>query len=390
MANKFKLASTPHIEFGSGKIKKLPSLLENYGSKILLITGKTSFIQSDHWDKLLLQFEAAKIHWSHHIIDKEPTPEMIDDCVKHYKQDEFEVVVAVGGGSVLDAGKAISAMLCEDGLVKDFLEGVGTRPPAGDKVPFIAIPTTSGTGSEATKNAVISEVGPEGFKKSLRHDNYVPDLAIVDPELIISCPGDITAQSGMDAFTQLLESYLSTNANPVTDALAVDGIRRIRDGLEKAVLDGSDLEAREQVAYAALLSGITLANAGLGTIHGFASSIGGFFEIPHGLVCAKMMLPVNKITIGKLREKGKSPHSLSKYARIGKLFSKEKDKTDDDYISLLLEIIEKWTNDFQLRSLGDFGIKEKDFKRIIAATGNKYNPVQLTDQDLKLALESAL
>jgi alcohol dehydrogenase class IV len=208
MVTKFSFAATPHIHFGSGKIKLLPNIIEGFGSKVLLITGKKSFIQSDHWDQLLLQFESAKIHWSHFVIDKEPTPAMVDLCTEENKNDMPDVVIAIGGGSVMDAGKAIAAMLCHDGSVKDYLEGVGTKPPSGMKVPFIAVPTTSGTGSEATKNAVISEVGQNGFKKSLRHDRYVPDLAIVDPELTIDCPHEITAQSGMDAFTQLLESYV--------------------------------------------------------------------------------------------------------------------------------------------------------------------------------------
>ena len=390
MVTNFKITATPNIIFGSGKLKNLPSIIESYGNSVLLITGKNSFLQSDHWDKLLLQFESPKIHWRHLIIDREPTPTMIDDCIVQFKNQQIDVVVAVGGGSVMDGGKAISAMLCQEGSVADYLEGVGTRQPTGEKIPFIAVPTTAGTGSETTKNAVISEIGSSGFKRSIRHDNYVPDIALIDPELTLNCPTSITAQSGMDAFTQLLESYLSTNANPLTDALAVDGIRKVRDALVVAVNNGTDLNAREQMAYASMLSGITLANAGLGTIHGFASSIGGFFAIPHGLVCARLMEPVNRITVEKLRKKELGSPALLKYARIGKLFSKDKNTSDAYYIDLLLGIIQQWTEGFEIKGLSEFGVEENDFEKIIAKTSNKNNPIELNHDELYEALKRAL
>lgn len=390
MVANFSFTSTPNIIFGSGKIKHLPKLIESYGNSALLITGKSSFIQSDHWDKLLLQFESARVHWKHFIIDKEPTPTAIDLCVDTFEGDIIDVVIAIGGGSVMDAGKAISAMLCQKGSVKDYLEGVGTKLPSGKKIPFIAVPTTSGTGSETTKNAVISEVGDKGFKKSIRHDNYVPDIALIDPALTLNCPQQITAQSGMDAFTQLLESYVSTKANPMTDALAVDGIRKVRDGLIIAVNSGSDLEARELMAYTSMLSGITLANAGLGTVHGFASSIGGFFNIPHGLICARMMEPVNRLTVDKLRKLDPNHQMLSKYARIGKLFSKDKNTSDAYYIDLLLGLLSQWTKGFGIRGLAEYGVKKSDFDKIISKTGNKNNPVELDNDELFESLRLAL
>jgi len=390
MVSSFQFTSTPRIIFGSGKIKKILKVIEPYGNSVLLVTGKSSFIQSDHWDKFLLQFEAGRIHWKHHIIEKEPTPAMIDDCIGKFEIEIIDVVVAIGGGSVIDAGKAISAMLCQQGSVQDYLEGVGTKRPSGKKIPFVAIPTTSGTGSEATKNAVISVVGEKGFKKSIRHDNYVPDIALVDPELILNCPPSITAQSGMDAFTQLIESYVSTNANPITDALAVNGIRRIRDALSISVKSGSDLEAREKMAYAALLSGITLANAGLGTVHGFASSVGGFFDIPHGVICARMMEPVNRLTIEKLRKQNKGSIASSKYARIGKIFSQDKNASDDYFVDLLLDVIHQYTEKFDLKGLSEYGIKKSHFEKIISKTGNKYNPIELNNDELYEALIRSL
>lgn len=390
MVTNFSFSSTPNIIFGSGKIKSLPQLIHSYGNSALLITGKNSFIQSEHWDTLLLQFESARIHWKHFIIEKEPTPKTIDSCVTQFEGDIIDVVIAIGGGSVMDGGKAISAMLCQKGSVKNYLEGIGTRKPSGKKIPFIAVPTTSGTGSETTKNAVISEIGAEGFKKSIRHDKYVPDIALVDPELTVSCPKSLTAQTGMDAFTQLLESYISTHSNPLTDALAVDGIRKVRDGLVVAVNKGDDLDAREKMAYASMLSGITLANAGLGTVHGFASSIGGFFDIPHGLICARMMEPVNRLNVEKLRSIDINHPGLSKYARIGKLFSKDKNTSDAYYIDLLLGLINQWTEGFGILGLAKFGVKEKHFTKIITKTGNKYNPIELDESELAESLRRAL
>ena len=390
MVSDFQVASTPEIIFGSGKIGKLPALIEQYGTSVVLLTGKQSFVNTEFWDRLLLQFENAKIRWFHHVIDSEPTTSRIDALVNQLRSVQVEVVVAIGGGSVVDAGKAVSAMLCMEGSIKDYLEGVGTKKPTGSKIPFIAVPTTSGTGSETTKNAVISEVGDNGYKKSIRHDRYFPDVALVDPELTIQCPISVTAQSGMDAFTQLLESYLSTKANAFTDALAVDGMRKIRDGLVVAVKNGSDLKARENMAYASMLSGITLANAGLGTIHGFASSIGGYFDIPHGLICARLMLPVNKITIQKLRAHDPENNALSKFARIGKLFSKDKNAPDDYYIDLLLGVIQQYSEGFNIQGFAGFGMKEDDFEKIISATGNKNNPVALDENDMKACLSHAL
>lgn len=390
MVTNFKFASSPSIVFGSGKIKSLPKLIEAYGNSALLITGKDSFIQSDHWDTLLLQFESNRIHWKHFAIEKEPTPLLIDQCVHQYEGEIIDVVVAVGGGSVMDAGKAISAMLCHQGSVRDYLEGVGTNKPSGKKIPFIAIPTTSGTGSEMTKNAVISEIGENGFKKSLRHNKFVPDVALVDPELTLHCPASITAKSGMDAFTQLLESYLSTNANPLTDALAVDGIRNIRDSLVTSVNNGLDLKAREKMSYAAMLSGIALANAGLGTVHGFASSIGGFYDIPHGLICARLMEPVNNITIAKLRKMTSDNDALLKYARIGKLFSKDKNASDNYYIDLLMGVIQQYTEGFGLMGLSEFGVRKKMIKKIVSRTNNKNNPVALSSEEMNNALIKAM
>jgi alcohol dehydrogenase class IV len=301
------------------------------------------------------------------------------------------VVVSIGGGSVLDAGKAISAMYKQEGSATDFLEGVGTKRPTSKKVPFIAVPTTSGTGSEATKNAVITRIGPEGFKKSLRHDHYVPDLAMVDPELTLNCSPEQTARSGMDAFTQLLESYLSLKATPLTDALAIDALRILRDSLPEAVLHGSEsLDSRSGMSYAALVSGITLANAGLGVVHGFASSIGGYFDIPHGLVCGTLMGVANKVTLRKLLKTHNNPLALDKYARVGKIFTGKSGKSDIYYAEALINLIDAWTGRFGLQKLSAYGVGSNDLRKIAETTSNKNNPVRLTLEEMEEILESRL
>jgi len=368
----------------------LPSAAKSFGSKILLITGTRSFPSSTDSLDPLEQLNARKMSVEDFTIEKEPSPGVIDHAVKTFFAFEPNVVVAIGGGSVLDAGKAISAMLPLNEAVKPYLEGVGKKPVhPGVKIPFIAVPTTAGTGSEATKNAVLSEVGRRGYKKSLRHNNFVPDIAIVDPVLTISCPPSITASSGMDAFTQLLESYLSTKANPVTDALAYEGLKRVSFSLMQAYHNGTDLEARTNMALASYISGITLANAGLGLVHGFASAIGGYFEISHGVICSSLILASNKVMIRKLRSEKSASNALIKYALVGKMFSRSEDKSDEYYVDLLLSVMETWTKEMNIPTLSEGGITKKDLEKISVASDNKNNPVALSKDEMIEVLELA-
>lgn len=199
--------------------------------------------------------------------------------------------MAIGGGSVIDCGKAVAAMLVEDGSVQDYLEGVGTRKPSGAKIPFIAVPTTAGTGSEATKNAVVCD-RKEGYKKSLRHDAYMPDVAVIDPELTMTAPRPVTIACGLDAVSQLIESYTSTKANVFTDSLALTALSHASESLLPHCLDqGNDISLRGKMSYAALISGITLSHAGLGAVHGMAGPLGGLFPVPHGVTCGKLLFP---------------------------------------------------------------------------------------------------
>jgi alcohol dehydrogenase class IV len=308
---------------------------------------------------------------------------MIDAAVAEHRDRDVSVVVAVGGGSVVDAGKAISAMLPSGRPVADFLEGVGREQHPGDKVPLIAVPTSSGTGSEATKNAVISEVGENGFKKSLRHDNFVPDLAIVDPKLAVSCPPSVTAACGMDALCQLLESYASTQASPMTDSLAHDGIRRVVRSLESACGDGAeDIEVRTDLAYGAFISGITLANAGLGVVHGIAGPLGGLFPIPHGVACGTLLGPAMGVTLERLRQDEiRYAEVLEKLATAGALFGRSSPDDVTDSCNALVEGIRELTEALALPRLADFGIRFGDVRRIAASSGNKNHPIALDEDD---------
>ncbi len=386
----FSFARTPKIIFGEGSIASLGKNISGFGKHVLLISGGSSYDTTLIKSKIEKSLKDSDLTYFRYPVTSEPSPEIVDIAVSVFKSKKIDVVVAVGGGSVMDAGKAISAMLKEEGSVKDYLEGVGTKKPSGERLPLIAIPTTSGTGSEATMNAVISEFGPRGFKKSLRHDHYTPDKAIIDPELTLDCPPDITAAGGMDAFTQLMESYLSNKATAMTNALASSGLECIARSLIQAYNNGNDLRARTEMAYAALISGITLSNAGLGVIHGFAQPLGSLFPIPHGVVCGGLMGVVNHATVDKLRKEMPDSIILEKYARLGKIFVQTAGKNDAYYIDSLLAVMDDFVETMKIPRLGEYGVKEKDFESIINLTGMKNHPVVLDKGELTTILSKRL
>jgi alcohol dehydrogenase class IV len=390
MVKPFQFSRLPKIYFGPGIITELATSIKLYGTRIILVTGRKSFSDSVSSEELLKDFGQKGIGYKILSIPVEPSPAIIDDAVKNLRNEKIDVVVGIGGGSVLDAGKAISAMMFRSESVVDFLEGVGTREHPGTKLPFIAVPTTSGTGSEATKNAVISEVGSEGFKKSLRHDNFVPDLALVDPRLTLSCPPDITAASGMDCFTQLTEAFLSNKSNEYTDALAIEGLKSIKVSLIRSYEEGEDIEARTGMSFAAMTSGICLANAGLGVVHGFASSIGGIYNIPHGLICGTLMASANEVNVRALRENSPDHSALKKYSILGELFIDEKGKTESYYIDRFIQFLHELTDSLHLARLKKYGLEEKNLELICRNTEIKNNPVKLAVEDLEEILISRL
>ena len=313
---------------------------------------------------------------------------LLTGSLHNLDKNKVQAVVAIGGGSVVDAGKAVSAMVGKQAPVFHYLEGVGTEIHDGTKLPFIAVPTTAGTGSEATKNAVLSQTGNKGYKKSLRHDNLVPNIALIDPQLTLPCPADVTAACGMDAFTQLLESYVSTKSSPLTDALAYDGLRVLKDQLVPAVTEGTkNITAREAMSYAALLSGITLANAGLGIVHGLASPMGGYTEIPHGVACGTIVAVATQLTIKNLRrDPDKNQAYLEKYAKIGRLLANDKCGRTDACCDFLIEKLQEWTTTLRLPRLKKYGFDQELIAKIAAETDNKNNPVKLERDEIEAIL----
>ena len=394
MIQSFNFSRIPKLIFGPGKLKELFEIIPQFGQKALIITGSSSLKNSGKLDYITTNCQKKGIQVFHLSLNGEPSPELIDNAVEEFRGLKLDLLVGIGGGSVIDSGKAISAMLTKDDTVQNYLEGVGDKIHDGEKLPYIAIPTTSGTGSEATKNAVISKVGKNGFKKSLRHDNFIPDIAIIDPELMLSCPAPITAACGMDAFTQLLESYVSSNSNPLTDALAMNGMKHVKNALIPVTsTSASDVNMRALMAYGSLISGITLANAGLGVVHGFASSIGGQFEIPHGVVCGTLLAQATKVNVEKLRETGENGlPGLRKHAQIGAMLADDQYRDDeiDKNITRLITMLEDWTNTLKLSLLSHFGVSKQDIEVIVGKTSQKNNPVILEKVDLIHILESRL
>ncbi|MEW5814179.1 MAG: iron-containing alcohol dehydrogenase [Spirochaetota bacterium] len=389
----FVFSRTPYVIFGPAKFSMLGALLKECNFHSILVIGSRSFNKSPHWDSLLKQLSESNIGSKFYSVTGEPSAELVDSISGEHRNSPPDAVVSIGGGSVIDAGKAISAMIKTEGSVVDYLEVIGSKAPPGIKVPFVAIPTTSGTGSEATKNAVLSRTGEEGFKRSLRHENYVPDTALIDPELALSCPRDVTAASGMDAITQLIEGLVSVKGNPLSRALAVSGLEYASQSYPAAVLKGnSDIKARSDMAYAAFISGIVLANAGLGVVHGLASPIGSRFNVPHGVVCGTLLASATERIVDWLIEyEGEHSPALALYAEAGRILAgREKGTTIDD-CRQLVAVLYRWTEDFEIKRLKNYGLQAKDTEWLAEESGViKNSPARLGKQDIVAILRKRL
>ncbi|MBU1191097.1 MAG: iron-containing alcohol dehydrogenase [Gammaproteobacteria bacterium] len=395
MINPFSLARLPRIEFGAGRLALLPQLVARYGTRVLLVSGARSLQATAHWNMLLDGLRKHDIDWDLLHVSEEPSPQLVDAAVAQFRDGGFDLVIGIGGGSVLDAAKAIAGLLRIGDSVMDYLEGVGPEKPyQGPATPFIAIPTTAGTGSEATKNAVLSVHGEQGFKKSFRDEQLVPDYAIVDPDLLTSCPPELIAANGMDALTQLIESYVSLRAGNLTDALAISGLRAARDGLLSWYEGtGDQAAARSRMAYAALISGITLAQTGLGSVHGLAAPMGAFFPIPHGVVCGTLVGSATRMNIAAMHEREPDNPALGKYARLAEILCERRIREPEAAYRALTDLLEDWTERLQLPRLSHYQVQRDDFPRIAAnsrGSSMKTNPIVLTDDEIMQVLSERL
>jgi len=381
MSDNFNFIGSGKVLFGQGKFSQVKSIVDLKNS--VLICGR-SFTSTEQYKSIRNNV------YEEFLISGEPDPDTIDRITRTIK-GKITSVISVGGGSCLDAGKAVAAMCMSEGSVEDYLEGVGREVPSGKTLPMIAIPTTAGTGSEATKNAVICRRGINGYKKSLRHDNYIPRTVIIDPDLYINCPKEIMSSCGMDAFCQLLESYISTGSNQYTDILAWKGLTIFIDSFI-SLIKGNPKEPKlmGEIAFAAYLSGITLANAGLGTVHGIAGPMGGFFEIPHGTACGTLLPEVIKRTVNELYLQ-KDSESIKKIERLGTYILEntniEKKNTPS---SALINLLEEWLIELNIPRLSTFGIKSSDSVKIATSSGNKNNPVQFSSDEINEIITSRI
>ena len=392
----FATARLPRIVFGDGALGRLADEAAAFGRSALLVTGARSFAASPRWRRLTDQLTDRGMTWGRIAVEGEPSPDLVDGAVREYGGASVDVVIGIGGGSAVDAAKAIAGLLRPGNSVLDHLEGVGAgRPYKGPAVPLIAVPTTAGTGSEATKNAVLSRRGAEGFKKSFRDEQLVARVALVDPSLLEGAPRSLVAANGMDAFTQLLEGFVSTNANPMTDALAWSGIEAFVDGFFPAWdgLSADAAEGRSRLAYAALMSGIVLAQTGLGSVHGLASPLGAYFPIPHGLVCGTLVAEATEVNIHALEAREPDSLALDKYARVGERLAGHEVHHRGEALAGLVDTLRRWQTELGLATLSEYGVTEADIPRLVAdsrGSSMKTNPLVLTDDEIAEVLRRRL
>ena len=320
----------------------------------------------------------------------EPTVALVEQGTARARSERCDVVVALGGGSVIDTGKAIAALLTNDGPIHDYLEVVGNgRPLTNRAAPFIAIPTTAGPGAEVTRNAVLLAEA-ERVKVSLRSPLMLPTVALIDPVLTYTLPPAVTASTGLDALTQCIEPFVSPNANPLSDAVAREGVRRAAAALRRVCRDGVDVDARRDMAVASLCGGLALANAKLGAVHGFAAPLGGMFPVPHGTACARLLPSVVAINVRALRARAPSSPALSRYDEVARIVTGTHAARAEDAAEWLEGLVEE----LGVPKLAAYGARDEDVPRVAAATRQassmQGNPIVLTDEELAEALQAAI
>jgi alcohol dehydrogenase class IV len=382
----FEFATATRIIFGEGTIRQVAPAAKGWGRRVLLVTGQAS----DRIGHLRADLDTGGARGATFAVEGEPTVDLISRGLEQARSEKCDVVVAVGGGSVLDAGKAIAALLTNPGELMDYLEVVGEGHALQNfAMPFIAVPTTAGTGTEVTRNAVLGVPGRQ-VKVSLRSPLLLPRLAVVDPEMTLGLPPAVTARTGLDALTQLIEAYVSIRSNPVTDGFCVEGIPLVARSLRRAFHQGQDLDARRDMSLAALFSGLALANAGLGVVHGFAAPLGGRFPAPHGAVCAAILPYGMEINLRALSARAPQNPALGRYQEVARILTGRPDSSAGDGITWVREIC----HELEILALKAYGIGESDVPTLIAeaakASSMKGNPLALTPEELKEVLTRSL
>ncbi len=383
---RFEFATAARIVFGPGTLGDIGGIAREFGRHALVVTGRNP-LRSQRLRDLL---GAEKIATTIFAVPGEPTTDDVMRGVAHARAAGCDCVIGFGGGSALDAAKAIAALLTNAGDLFDYLEVVGrAQPLIRPSVPCIAIPTTAGTGSEVTRNAVLSS-SAHRVKVSLRSPHLLPRVALVDPELTLELPPALTAATGLDALTQLIEPYVSPRANPMTDALAVEGMTRIARSLRRVVEQGRDAAARADLALASVLGGLALTNAGLGAVHGFANPIGGSFSAPHGAICGTLLPHVTAANLGALRDRSPAHDAVRRYDEVARILTGRADATADEGVQWLRALVAA----LKIPALATYGVTAADIPAITTAAAKassmKANPVVLAPAELAAILTAAL
>jgi alcohol dehydrogenase class IV len=382
---RFEFVTATRIVFGEGTARELGTFAASFGKRAFVVTGRNP----ERVRPLIDSLHAQNLEFTIFFVDGEPTVELVVEGAKQAREAKAEVVVSIGGGSVLDAGKAIAALATNPGDPFDYMEVIGkgqalTIAP----LPFIAVPTTAGTGSEVTRNAVVASHEHQ-VKVSIRHPSMLAKIAVVDPELTYNLPPDITSTTGMDALTQCIEPYTSNAANPLTDALSADGIRRAARSLKRAYDDGNDKAARSDMAYASLLGGLSLANAKLGAVHGFAGVLGVTYNAPHGALCAVLLPHTMEMNVRALESRAPDSDYLRRYAEVAQWLTGNKNASANDGVVFVKELCAA----LNIPPLRTYGIVEADFPKIVEqaakSSSMKGNPIVLTNEELTAILAAA-
>ena len=380
----FEFATANRIVFGAGKLNEISSLIEGNRKHLLLVSGRSS----DAIPRLRQILSFLDVSVSEFQVHGEPTLQVIRAGLEVARN--CDLVIGLGGGSVMDTGKAIAALVTNPGEITDYLEVVGKGGPlVNAPLPYIAIPTTAGTGSEVTRNAVI-EVTEQNVKVSLRSPMMLPRLALIDPELTYGLPPEITAASGLDALTQCIEPFVSIKANPMTDAICREGIHHAARSLRRVYENGSDAEARQGMSLAALCGGLALANSALGAVHGFAGPLGGMLHAPHGAICARFLPLVMETNIQALEARPPGHPALKRYEEVARILTGDSSATAQDSVKWTSQIV----SDLGIPRLSQYGMSAQQFpeavEKTLRASSFKGNPIPLNEAELNEILEKAL